>query len=93
MSSLTIIQLTIQNDLMNSLSNALNQPWPARMQEMLRQIFAASQSVALTYFYQAHHYLLLMKGDVDSLSKASELLDDVIKHRRIYLREMPKKRW
>lgn len=30
-------QLTIQNDLMNSLSDALAQPWPARMQAMLRQ--------------------------------------------------------
>ncbi|SSH16812.1 DNA-binding transcriptional activator CadC [Klebsiella quasipneumoniae] len=69
-------QLTIQNDLMNSLSDALTQPWPARMQAMLRQ-YQPSQSVALTYFYQSHQ--LLMKGDVDSLSKASSLLDDVIK--------------
>ncbi len=69
-------QLTIQNDLMNSLSDALAQPWPARMQAMLRQ-YQPSQSVALTYFYQSHQ--LLMKGDVDSLSKASSLLDDVIK--------------
>ncbi|HDS9649459.1 TPA: lysine decarboxylation/transport transcriptional activator CadC [Klebsiella pneumoniae subsp. pneumoniae] len=66
-------QLTIQNDLMNSLSDALAQPWPARMQAMLRQ-YQPSQSVALTYFYQSHQ--LLMKGDVDSLSKASSLLDD-----------------
>ena len=68
-------QLTIQNDLMNSLSDALAQPWPARMQAMLRQ-HQPSQSVALTYFYQSHQ--LLMKGDVDSLSKASSPLDDVI---------------
>ncbi|MFQ8181284.1 transcriptional regulator [Klebsiella pneumoniae] len=64
------------NDLMNSMSDALAQPCPARMQAMLRQ-YQASQSVALTYFYQSHQ--LLMKGDVDSLSKASSLLDDVIK--------------
>ena len=38
-------QLTIQNDLMNSLSDALAQPWPARMQAMLRQ-YQPSQSVA-----------------------------------------------
>jgi transcriptional activator of cad operon len=74
-------QLTIQNDLMNSLSDALTQPWPARMQAMLRQ-YQPSQSVALTYFYQSHQ--LLMKGDVDSLSKASSLLDDVIKPDFIY---------
>ncbi len=59
-------QLTIQNDLMNSLSDASAQPWPARMQAMLRQ-YQPSQSVALTYFYQSHQ--LLMKGDVDSLAR------------------------
>ncbi|MFK3704619.1 lysine decarboxylation/transport transcriptional activator CadC [Klebsiella sp. NPDC088457] len=69
-------QLSIQNDLLSSLSQALKQPWPARMQEMLRQ-YQPSHSTALTHFYQAHQ--LLMNGDVDSLGKASALLDDVIK--------------
>ncbi|MCP6612840.1 transcriptional regulator, partial [Klebsiella pneumoniae] len=31
-------QLAIQNDLLESLSKALNQPWPQRMQETLQQI-------------------------------------------------------
>jgi transcriptional activator of cad operon len=69
-------QLSIQNDLLNSLSEALKQPWPARMQEMLKQ-YQPSQSIALTHFYQAHQ--LLMNGDVDSLGKASSLLADVNK--------------
>lgn len=69
-------QLSIQNDLLNSLSEALKQPWPERMQTMLKQ-YQPSQSVALTHFYQAHQ--LLMNGDVESLGKASVLLDDVIK--------------
>lgn len=69
-------QLSIQNDLLSSLSEALKQPWPARMQEMLKQ-YQPSQSIALTHFYQAHQ--LLMNGDVDSLGKASSLLADVNK--------------
>ncbi len=83
-------QLTIQNDLMNSLSDAPAQPWPARMQAMLRQ-YQPSQSVALTYFYQSHQ--LLMKGDVDSLSKASSLLDDVIKRAPDFIYAYAEKRW
>lgn len=69
-------QVTIQNDLMSSLSQALTQPWPERMQAMLRQ-YQPSQSLSLAQFYQAHQ--LLMNGDVDSLSKASDLLDDILK--------------
>ncbi|WP_159873891.1 MULTISPECIES: lysine decarboxylation/transport transcriptional activator CadC [unclassified Raoultella] len=69
-------QLSIQTDLLNSLSEALKQPWPERMQTMLKQ-YQPSQSVALTHFYQSHQ--LLMNGDVESLGKASALLDDVIK--------------
>ncbi|HHG8773739.1 TPA: lysine decarboxylation/transport transcriptional activator CadC [Raoultella planticola] len=69
-------QLSIQSDLLSSLSLALKQPWPARMQEMLKQ-YQPSHGTALTHFYQAHQ--LLMNGDVDSLGKASALLDDVIK--------------
>jgi len=60
---------------MSSLSEALTQPWPERMQAMLR-MYQPPQSKSLTHFYQAHQ--LLMKGDIDSLSKASALLDDVI---------------
>jgi len=69
-------QLSIQNDLMSSLSNALTQPWPERLQTMLT-LYQPAQSTSLVTFYQAHQ--LLMKGDVDSLSKASELLEDVLK--------------
>lgn len=69
-------QLSIQNDLMTSLSGALTQPWPERLQKMLAQ-YQPAQSASLVTFYQAHQ--LLMKGDVDSLSKASELLDEVLK--------------
>jgi len=67
--------LSIQNDLMSSLSEALTQPWPERMQAMLH-MYQPPQSTSLTHFYQAHQ--LLMKGDIDSLSKASAVLDDVI---------------
>ncbi len=69
-------QLTIQNDLLDSLSTALMQPWPDRMKAMLKQ-YQPAQSPSLTRLYQAHQ--LLMKGDVDSLGKASDILDDVIK--------------
>lgn len=67
--------LSIQSDLMSSLSEALTQPWPERMQAMLR-MYQPPQSKALTHFYHAHQ--LLMKGDIDSLSKASAILDDMI---------------
>jgi transcriptional activator of cad operon len=43
------------------------------------------------HFYQSHQ--LLMNGDVDSLSKASALLDDVIKDSPDFLTPMRKKRW
>ncbi|KFC06208.1 transcriptional activator [Trabulsiella guamensis ATCC 49490] len=69
-------QLTIQNDLMNSLSEALKQPWPEKMQEMLRQ-YQPLQSTSLSRFYQAHQFL--MNGDVDSLGKASDILNDITK--------------
>lgn len=68
--------LSIQDDLMSSLSQALNQPWPAEMQSMIHQ-YQPSESSALAQFYLAHQ--LLMKGDVDSLVKASDILDGVIK--------------
>lgn len=69
-------QLAIQNDLLSSLSEALKQPWSDRMQAMLKQ-YQPSHSTALTQFYESHQ--LLMNGDVDSLGKASALLDDVTK--------------
>ena len=69
-------QLAIQNDLLSSLSEALKQPWSDRMQAMLKQ-YQPSHSSALTQFYASHQ--LLMNGDVDSLGKASALLDDVTK--------------
>ncbi|ORM82138.1 transcriptional regulator CadC [Pantoea deleyi] len=69
-------QVSIQIDLMNSLSQVLAQPWPPRMQAMLRQ-YQPEQSPALAQFYQAHQ--LLMNGDADSLSKASNRLDEIIR--------------
>lgn len=69
-------QVTIQKDLMSSLSQSLMQPWPEAMQAMLSQ-FEPSRSMSLAQFYQAHQ--LLMKGDMDSLGKASAILDGVIK--------------
>lgn len=70
-------QLSIQKDLMSSLSDALTQPWPERLQTMLTQ-YQPAQSTSLVAFYQAHQ--LLMNGDVDSLDKASERLDEVLQH-------------
>ncbi|WP_420900879.1 lysine decarboxylation/transport transcriptional activator CadC [Escherichia coli] len=68
-------QLAIQNDLLESLSKALNQPWPQRMQEMLQQILP-DRGALLTDYYHAHHYL--MHGDEKSLNSASELLGKII---------------
>ncbi|MGT8950631.1 lysine decarboxylation/transport transcriptional activator CadC [Escherichia coli] len=68
-------QLAIQNDLLQSLSKALNQPWPQRMQEMLQQILP-HRGALLTNFYQAHDYLL--HGDDKSLDRASELLGEIV---------------
>lgn len=68
-------QLAIQNDLLQSLSKALNQPWPQRMQEMLQQILP-HRGALLTNFYQAHDYLL--HGDDKSLNRASELLGEIV---------------
>ena len=68
-------QLAIQNDLLESLSKALNQPWPQRMQEMLQQILP-HRGALLTNFYQAHDYLL--HGDDKSLNRASELLGEIV---------------
>ncbi|MCZ8901418.1 lysine decarboxylation/transport transcriptional activator CadC, partial [Escherichia albertii] len=68
-------QLAIQNDLLESLSKALNQPWPQRMQEMFQQ-FLPHRGALLTNFYQAHDYL--MHGDDKSLNRASELLGEIL---------------
>lgn len=70
-------QLSIQQDLMRSLSDALNQPWPEKMQQELNMMIP-EQSAALKKFYQAHSLLLM--GDIDSLAKASDLLDELIKN-------------
>lgn len=75
-------QLSIQNDLLDSLSTVLMQPWPERMKVMLKQ-FRPAQSAQLNSLYQAHQ--LLMKGDIDSLGKASSVLDDVIKQSPDYI--------
>ena len=69
-------QLAIQNDFLESLSKALNQPWPQRMQEMLQHILP-HRGALLTNFYQAHDYLL--HGDEKSLSRASELLGEIVR--------------
>ncbi|MBV8042095.1 lysine decarboxylation/transport transcriptional activator CadC [Pluralibacter sp.] len=69
-------QLSIQNNLLSSLSEALTQPWSERMQAMLK-LYQPSQSMSLSHFYEAHQ--MLMNGDADSLSKASAILDSIIK--------------
>ncbi len=67
--------LTIQNDLLNSLSESLKQPWPERMQTILSQTLPG-QSASLQRFYQAHQ--LLIDGNIESLNKASAMLQDII---------------
>lgn len=69
-------QLVIQNDLMDSLSEALEQPWSEKMHEMLRQ-YQPLKSTSLPHFYQAHQFL--MNGDVDSLIKAHDILSEITK--------------
>lgn len=68
--------LSVQEDLLHSLSAVLTQPWPPRMQAQLTQ-FRNSQSLSLAQYYQADQ--LIMEGDVVSLNKASELLSVVAK--------------
>ncbi|CAD6181669.1 transcriptional regulator CadC [Escherichia coli] len=68
-------QLAIQNDLLESLSKALNHPWSQQMQERLRQILP-HHGTLLADFYQAHNYF--MHGDDNSLNRASELLGEIV---------------
>ncbi|SFN05901.1 transcriptional activator of cad operon [Izhakiella capsodis] len=69
-------QLSILKDLLNNLSTALAQPWPTEMQKML-DAYLPKQGMALARFYDAHQ--LLLKGDADSLSQASDILAGIIK--------------
>ncbi|ARJ43212.1 transcriptional regulator CadC [Pantoea alhagi] len=68
-------QLAIQHDLLKSLSQALQQPWSEKMQRSLN-IMLPKQSEALQQYYEAHS--LLLKGDPDSLTRASDILDKLI---------------
>ncbi|BDH46741.1 transcriptional regulator CadC [Salmonella enterica subsp. enterica serovar Choleraesuis] len=69
-------QLSVQQDMLRSLSESLKQPWPEQMQEELKMM-VPTQDAALQKFYQAHSLLLI--GDIDSLAKASNLLEETIK--------------
>ncbi|EAU4749595.1 lysine decarboxylation/transport transcriptional activator CadC [Salmonella enterica] len=69
-------QLSIQDDLFNSLSFVLTQPWPNRMREQLA-LFRTPQNTALMRFYEARQ--LILSGDAQALSKASDILNGIIK--------------
>lgn len=68
--------VSIQRDLFDSLSTALTQPWPAQLQEQLAHL-DLPQPLSLAQFYQA--LLLISDGDAPSLTKASALLNSIIK--------------
>lgn len=68
--------VSIQNDLFDSLSSVLAQPWPEDMQKQLTRL-KLSEAQALAQFYQALQ--LVSIGDAPSLNKASTLLDSIIK--------------
>lgn len=68
--------VSIQRDLFDSLSTALTQPWPAQMQTMLAHL-DMPHPMSLAQFYQA--LLLISQGDAPSLTKASSMLDSIIK--------------
>ena len=68
--------VSIQRDLFDSLSTALTQPWPVQMQTMLAHL-DMPQPMSLAQFYQA--LLLISQGDAPSLTKASAMLDSIIK--------------
>ncbi|ESJ56151.1 DNA-binding transcriptional activator CadC, partial [Salmonella enterica subsp. enterica serovar London str. CFSAN001081] len=57
-------QLSIQDDLFNSLSFVLTQPWPNRMREQLA-LFRTPQNTALMRFYEARQ--LILSGDAQAL--------------------------
>ncbi|ECD0200059.1 lysine decarboxylation/transport transcriptional activator CadC [Salmonella enterica] len=69
-------QLSIQDDLFNSLSFVLTQPWPNRMREQLA-LFRTPQNTALMRFYEARQ--LILSGDAQALGKASDILNGIIK--------------
>ncbi|WES67119.1 lysine decarboxylation/transport transcriptional activator CadC [Superficieibacter sp. HKU1] len=69
-------QIAIQDDLFNSLSVVLTQPWPESMQAQLAQ-FRVPQPTSLSRLYEARQ--LAFSGDVQSLNKASALLDTLTK--------------
>lgn len=71
-----INQIAIQDDLFNSLSVVLTQPWPEKMQAQLAQ-FHIAQASSLAHLYEARQ--LAFGGDIQSLNKASALLDTIIK--------------
>ena len=68
--------VSIQNDLFDSLSSVLAQPWPEDMQKQLTRL-KLPEAQSLAQFYQALQ--LVSIGDAPSLNKASTLLDSIIK--------------
>ncbi len=82
-------QLAIQNDLLESLSKALNQPWPQRMQETLQQI-DGSTMLDKRYVITNGNQLAIQNDLLESLSKAlnqpwpqrmQETLQQILPHR------------
>ncbi|MFI8417507.1 lysine decarboxylation/transport transcriptional activator CadC [Serratia sp. NPDC078593] len=69
-------QVKVQTDLLNSMSAVLKQPWPPQLEKRLNSLLP-KQGPALQQFYQAHQ--LLIQGDIDSLTHASEQLSELIK--------------
>lgn len=67
-------QLSIQSDLIASLSEVLKEPPSPRMRAMLAQ-YLPPQGIALAQFYQAHRLLLTCR--TDALDKASMQLDAI----------------
>ena len=66
--------LNIQNDLLNNLSRILKPSWPLPLATLLRQN-SPENSSRLLQFNQAR--LLMIKGDVDSLTQARGILNSI----------------
>ncbi|AML57283.1 Transcriptional activator of cad operon [Serratia rubidaea] len=69
-------QRTILLDLLGNMSAVLKQPWPPQLLTRLDKLLP-KQGPALQQFYQAHQ--LLIQGDMASLTRASALLDELMR--------------
>ncbi len=74
--------LIIQNDLISRLSVALRQSWPSPLNTLLRH-YSPDNSQVLQQYYRARQ--LMIKGDIHSLDKSREILDDVIQQQPDFL--------